>query len=80
MSRDERKRRGRRRQPTVALVQPGAAGARVRRQAAVRARAQRTLAGGPRARTPATPPALARRAQLTVYNTHTHIQTNKHEY
>lgn len=53
--------RGRRRQPAGALVQPRAAGARLGRQAALRARAQRAVAGGAGA-----PPPLARaaRAQL----------------
>lgn len=55
-------RQRRRRQPAGALVQPGAAGARVRRQAALRARAQRAVAGGPRA---APPLARAARAQLS---------------
>lgn len=59
--RDDGRQRGRR-QPAGALVQPGAAGARVRRQAALRARAQRAVAGGPRA---APPLARAARAQLS---------------
>lgn len=58
--------RGRRRQPAGALVLARAAGARLRREAALRARAQRAAAGGPGA-----PPPLARaaRAELSAPGT-----------
>lgn len=56
-----RRRHGRRRQPAGALVLARAAGARVGRQAAVRARAQRAVPRGPGA-----PPPRAARAQLNA--------------